>query len=180
MSHNLGRVVFDGRTFNESEGLDLASPGPPGGLRFVMLHFDNVNLTGAAKLTVELGYDTDVFTNSSGANFWSRPVDAAVTPIQIRITGGTGSARLMEFGTGEPSLTPGAAAGEPCGSQSNPDVFLHTSPYQDPFFETRLKCNNAFNFGRCSRWVLCHTPVYRAAFRWQVADSNLDDIGAAL
>lgn len=38
MSHNLGRVVADGRTFNETAGLDLIpSVGPLGGPRFVML-----------------------------------------------------------------------------------------------------------------------------------------------
>ena len=80
MSHNLGRVVADGRTFNQTTGLDLTpSPGPLGGPRFVILHFDNVNLTGAAKLTVELGYGTDVFTRNSGADFWSRPVDTSTS-----------------------------------------------------------------------------------------------------
>jgi hypothetical protein len=65
-----------------------------------------VNLTGAAKLTVELGYGTDVFTSGSGDNFWSRPVDTAVAPIQIRITGAP-AAQLLEFGAGEPSITLG-------------------------------------------------------------------------
>ncbi|MCU0601198.1 MAG: VWA domain-containing protein [Desulfobacterales bacterium] len=147
MSHNLGRVVSDGRTFNQTGGLDLTpSPGPLGGPRFVILHFDNVNLSGAAKLTVDLGYGTDVFNKNSGANFWSRPVDTSIAPIRIRIAGGTGSARLLEYGAGEPSVSPGTPAGQPCGSQSNPDPFLQTDPYQDPFFETRLKCNNAFDF----------------------------------
>ena len=44
-----------------------------------------MNLTGAAELTVELGYGTDVFSRSPGANFWSRPVDASTTPIRIRL-----------------------------------------------------------------------------------------------
>lgn len=98
MSHNLGRIVADGRTFNETAGLDfLPGPGPLGGPPFVMLHFDNVSLTGAARLTVDLGYGTDVFTASSGSSFWSRPANTlepdyvSHRPISIRITGGSGS-----------------------------------------------------------------------------------------
>jgi hypothetical protein len=147
MSHFLGPVVNDGRTFNQSTGLDFVPrAGALGGPRFVILHFDNVNLSGAAKLTVELGYGTDVFNASSGNDFWSRPIDTSVSPIQIRITGGNGSARLLEFGAGEPSVTPGQIPGTSLGSQSNPDVFLNTDPYQEPIFETRLKCNNAFDW----------------------------------
>ena len=146
MSHFLGPIVYDGRTFNQSSGIDFTPrPGLLGGPHFVLLHFDNVNLTGGAQLTVELGYGTDVFNKNSGSSFWSRPVDTAIAPVRIRITGGTGSARLLEFGAGEPSITPGNAPGTHVGSQSNPDVFLHGSPYTDPTFETRLKCNGAFD-----------------------------------
>jgi Trypsin-like peptidase domain/von Willebrand factor type A domain len=145
MTHNLGRLVHDGRTFNQTSGLDLVpSPGPLGGPHFVILHFDSVNLTGGAKLTVNLGYGTDVFNASSGSNFWSRPVDTSISPIAIRITGGTGSARLLEYGCGEPSITPGQTPGTLIGSQSNPDVFLHASLYQEPIYETRLECNPGF------------------------------------
>jgi hypothetical protein len=166
MSHNLGRVVSDGRTFSQTDGLDLTpSPGPLGGPRFVILHFVDVNLSGAAKLTVELGYGTDVFNKNSGASFWTRPADTSVAPIRIRITGGTGSARLLEFGAGEPSVSPGVAAGQPCGSQSNPDPFLQTNPYQDPFFETRLKCNNAFDFVNAA----CALPDVPDAIKNRVA-----------
>jgi hypothetical protein len=98
MSHFLGPVRHDGRTFNQSSGLDLVPPaGPLGGPRFVLLHFDSVNLSAGATLTVDLGFGTDVFNASSGPDFWSRPVDGAVNPIRIRITGSTGSARLLEF-----------------------------------------------------------------------------------
>src|SRR4051812_32882460 len=116
MSHFLGVVVHDGRTFNQSAGLDFTPrAGSLGGPHFVMLHFDNVSLSGAAQLTVELGYGTDVFNTSSGGDFWSRPVDTTVLPIAIRITGGTGSARLLEFGAGEPSVTPTIPINRPCG-----------------------------------------------------------------
>ena len=98
MTHNLGRVVPDGRTFNNTTGLDLIpGPGPLGDPRFVILHFDSVNLAVGARLEIPLGYGTDVFTRNSGTNFWSRPVDTSLTPIQIRITSGTGSARLLEY-----------------------------------------------------------------------------------
>lgn len=145
MTHYLGRLVPDGRSFDHNSGLDLnPSPGPLGGPRFVMLHFDTVSLSGGAKLEVDLGYATDIFNSSSGDRFWSRPADAATAPIEIRITGGTGSAVLREYGSGEPSVTPGNMPGTNTGSQSNPDPFLHTNPYQEPIYETRLECNPGF------------------------------------
>src|SRR5215211_2002029 len=145
MTHFLGRVVQDGRTVSSTAGLNLIpSPGPLGGPRFVMLHFDNVSLKGAARLVVELGYGTDVFTASSGPSFWSRPVDTRISPIPIRITGGSGSARLLEYGSGEPSVTPGFPPGTSTGSRSNCDPFLHTNPYDEPIYETRLECNPGF------------------------------------
>src|SRR5688500_8373318 len=121
MTHNLGRLVHDGRTFSNTSGLDLVPGlGPLGGPRFVLLHFDSVNFSVGAKLEVPLGYDKDVFTNSSGSNFWTRPIATAVSPIQIRITGGTGTARLLEYGSGEPSIPPGQTPGTPEGSRTNP------------------------------------------------------------
>jgi hypothetical protein len=145
MTHNLGRVVVDGRTFDHTNGLDLVpSPGPLGGPLFVILNFDSVNLSSGAQLTVNLGYGTDVFTSGSGSNLWTRPVDTSIGTIHIRITGGNGSARLVKYGSGEPAIPPGQMPGTSVGSRSNPDVFLQTSPYQDPIFETRLECNPGF------------------------------------
>jgi hypothetical protein len=166
MSHFLGPVRPDGRTVTHSSGLDLVPPsGPLGGPRFVILHFDSVSLSAGATLTVDLGYGTDVFNASSGPDFWSRPVDGAVSPIRIRITGGTGSARLLEFGSGEPRVTPGQTAGTPVGSQTNPDPFLHTDPYQEPIFETRLECNPGFAW----RQAACSLPTVPTAVRDRVA-----------
>ncbi len=166
MSHNLGRVVADGRTFNQAAGLDFVpGPGPLGGPRFVILHFDSVHLTGGAKLTVNLGYGTDVFTSSSGPGFWSRPVDTSLSPIPIRITGGTGSARLLEFGSGEPSIPPGQTPGTSLGSRSNPDPFLQTDPYQEPTYETRLECNPGFAW----RNAACSLPSIPDPVRERVA-----------
>jgi hypothetical protein len=117
-----------------------------------MLHFDNVELGPGARLAVPLGYDTDVFTASSGRGFWTRPIDIATAPIQVRITGGNGVARLHEFASGERDEPPGHPAGTPTGSLTNPDVFLADSPYVEPIYETRLECNPGFAWrnGACS------------------------------
>lgn len=147
MTHRTGRVINDGRTVTQASGVDVdPSDGPFGPVRFVMLHFDNVTLAGGARLIVPLGYGTDIFTSSSGNSFWSRPIDAATLPVQIVITGGDGSARLRQVGIGEPDVPPGRMPGTEQGSLTNPDVFLHTSPYQEPTYETRLKCNGAFDW----------------------------------
>ena len=47
----------------------------PTGTKFVMLHFQNVNLPGTNRLEVDLGYDTDVFTSADGGTFWTRPIN---------------------------------------------------------------------------------------------------------
>lgn len=166
MTHRLGRVVADGRTVTQSSGIDLTpAAGPHGPVRFVMLHFDSVNLSAGAKLSVPLGYDTDVFTSNSGSSFWSRPVDTATLPIQIRITGGNGSARLPEFGSGEPDVPPGQTPGTSIGSLTDPDVFLHTSPYEEPTYETRLECNPGFAW----RNAACSLPPISDSVRNRVA-----------
>lgn len=151
MTHYLGSLVPEVHTVNETTGLDFTPrTGPLGGPRFVILHFDSVALSPGAKLTVDLGYAVDEFTADSGSSFWSRPANTrepdgtTSRPIAIRITGGTGTARLFEFGTGEPSVTPGHMPGTSTGSQSNCDPFLHTNPYEEPIFETRLECNPGF------------------------------------
>ncbi|GAA5073792.1 trypsin-like peptidase domain-containing protein [Lysobacter panacisoli] len=152
MTHALGRVVADGRTFTHAAPLSLnPGPGPLGGPRFVFLHFDSVVLNGGARLEVDLGYDTDVFTAASGSDFWSRPISGATSPITMRIVGGTGSARLLEFGSGEPTQTANPP-GTSIGSRSNPDPFLITNPYQEPIYETRLECHPGFTWrnARCS------------------------------
>lgn len=165
MTHVLGRVVADGRTFNQTNGLNLLpSPGPLGGPRFVLLHFDSVNLNAGARLEVALGYDTDVFNAASGSDFWSRPVSGSISPISMRIVGGTGSARLVEYGSGEPSITPGNVPGTSVGSQSNPDPFLITNPYQEPIYETRLECHPGFAWQNAR----CALPVVPDAVREKV------------
>ncbi len=165
MTHALGRVVADGRTFNQTSTLNLVpSPGPLGGPRFVFLHFDSVSLSGGARLEVALGYDTDVFTAASGGEFWSRPADPSLGPVAIRITGGTGSARLVEYGSGEPTITPGQTPGTSIGSRSNPDPFLQTDPFQEPIYETRLECTPGFAW----RNARCALPTVPDAIRDKV------------
>src|SRR5258705_171060 len=166
MTHRLDRVVAASRTLTQASGIDLTpAAGPHGPVRFVMLHFDNVSLSGGAQLTVPLGYDTDVFNASSGSAFWSRPVDTATLPIAIRISGGTGSARLLEFGSGEPDVPPGQTPGTSIGSLTDPDVFLHTSPYVEPTYETRLECNPGFAW----RNAACNLPPITDAVHQRVA-----------
>lgn len=145
MTHRLGRVVTDGRTVDQTNGIDLTpTAGPHGPVRFVMLNFDNVALSPGAELRVDLGYGTDTFTSNSGPSFWTRPVDTATLPVKIRIVGGNGSAILRKFGSGEPDIPPGQTPGTSVGSLTNPDVFLHDSTYQEPIYETRLECNPGF------------------------------------
>ena len=101
MTHYLGPLVPEVHTVNETTGLDFTPrTGPLGGPRFVILHFDSVALSPGAKLTVDLGYAVDEFTADSGSSFWSRPANtrepdgSTSRPIAIRITGGTGTARI--------------------------------------------------------------------------------------
>ena len=166
MTHRLGRVVADGHQLPKPRGIDLTPvAGPHGPVRFVMLHFDSVSLSGAAQLVVPLGYATDVFNASSGSTFWSRPVDISVLPIAIRISGGSGSARLLEFGSGEPDVPPGQTPGTTVGSLTDPDVFLQTSPYVEPTYETRLECNPGFAW----RNSACSLPPVPDLVRERVA-----------
>lgn len=160
MTHTLGRIVSYGLPFTGSHDL-YPSPGPLGGPRFVILHFDNVRIPAGHYLEVPLGYGKDrFFTDIRPGNFWSRPVDTSSTPIRIQIkeiivhphpssdtpsssdtpplTAGT--ARLLRYGSGEPTVTPNHQPGTPYGSKSNPDPFLHTDPYEEPIYETRLMC----------------------------------------
>lgn len=163
MSHNLGPIVPDGRTLTQAAGIDLSFSAP---VRFVILHFDQVNLGAGARLEVPLGYDTDVFTASSGASVWTRPIDTSIGTIAVRIVGGSGSARLFELLRAQPTTV--GTPGQPCGSRSNPDVFLHTSPYAEPTFESRLECNTGFAW----RNAACGLPGIPDAARSGVAGAT--------
>jgi hypothetical protein len=145
MTHNLGRVVRVNQTITDGAGFDFVpGSGPHGGPRFVILHFDNVNLHAGATLTINLGYGVDAFGAGAGSSFWSRPADTSFGPIAIRITGGSGTAHLDKYGSGEPAIPTGQTPGTSIGSLSNPDPFLQTDPYMEPIYETRLECNPGF------------------------------------
>lgn len=147
MTHSLGRLEPDGGIVNEFSGIDLIPPtGTEGNPRYVILFFDNVNLSPGATLTVDLGYGFDQFSHGAGSSFWTRPANTydtssdppTVRPIPIRINGGPGSARLLHYGLAESVRT-----GSPPGDEenlTNPDPFFHTEPYQEPIYETRLEC----------------------------------------
>ncbi len=149
MSHMIGRAVALGTRVGPDATPPTApgvwelpvTPGPAlsGGLpRFVILHFTNMSFPTGSRLEVDVGYGTDVF--DSGAEGWTRPIDPAGGPIAVRYRGSgtTGGATLAEYWSGEPTRT--GNPGDSVGSLTNPDVFLHTSPYVEPTYETRLKC----------------------------------------
>jgi hypothetical protein len=104
-----------------------------------MLHFQNVNLPGANRLEVDLGYDTDVFTSADGGSFWTRPINVRAfasgnVPVRYITSGATaGSAQIDRYGRGERHA---GEAGHP--SFSNSDPFLpdpvYTEPTYDPFW----------------------------------------------
>lgn len=55
--------------------LNFAHAPAPGGTKLLILHFQNVSLSAANRLEVDLGYGTDVFTSADGPSFWTRPVN---------------------------------------------------------------------------------------------------------
>lgn len=152
MSHNVGRVVPLGTRIGPDSGAPATVPGmwqfdftpgpaPLGGSpRFVMLHFNAMSFPGSARLEVDLRYDTDRFDATDGADAWSRPIDPLPGPIAIRYfgSGPSGGVTLAEYGSGEPTIT--GTPGTFVGSRTNPDIFLHTNPYVEPIYETRLQC----------------------------------------
>ena len=119
--------------------LDFAHAPAPGGTKLVMLHFRNVNLPGANRLEVDLGYDTDVFTAADGGTFWTRPVNVhafagGTIPVRYIAAGApAGGAQIDRYGRGERH---NGGPGHP--SFSNSDPFLpdavYTEPTYDPFW----------------------------------------------
>jgi Trypsin-like peptidase domain/von Willebrand factor type A domain len=118
-------------------------PAPaPGGTKLVILHFQNVNLPGANRLEVDLGYGTDVFTAADGAAFWTRPVNiyklaGGLVPIRYIAAGAAaGSAQLDRYGRGEqlPATEPGH------NSITNSDPFLKDQHYTEPKYDDFWIC----------------------------------------
>jgi len=142
MTHTIGRIVpvTAGGQVTAGSPLsftphDAVAGGPP---RFVMLHFRDVSLASGSKLTVQLGYGVDEFTSDSPSHVWTRPIDPKLGPIVAEVVG-SGSARLDEYGSGEPTGS-GNPPGTATGSLTNADLFFHTDPYEEPIYETRLEC----------------------------------------
>src|ERR1700730_3190208 len=160
MSHRIGRLVPKGQRIGPDSGLPFSTPGGwiydlavgpalvGGSASFVMLHFSGAVFGPGAVVKVDLGYDVDLFTAALGAEFWTRPLDPVRFGQSVRVTfsGTLGGVTLVEYGSGEPidSNEFPYNPGEFEGSHSDPDVFLHNSPYVEPVYETRLKCHNPF------------------------------------
>lgn len=108
----------------------------PSGTKFVILHFINVDLPPGNRLEVDLGYDTDVFTNADGGQFWTRPVNVATigggTAVPIRyVAAGTtsGIAHVDRYARGE-NLQSYESGHD---SLTNCDPFL-PGPWVEPVF----------------------------------------------
>jgi hypothetical protein len=116
-------------------------PPPPGGTKFIILHFQGLNLPANNRVEIELGYDKDVVTASSDFEFWSRPIDpSAFVNGKVRISyitngAATGGVTLDRFGRGERHDGDGDPA-----SNSNCDPFLRDANYAEPTFNTSLFC----------------------------------------
>lgn len=156
MSHNIGRVVTippviigpGGPLGSTSPGVweytFVPQPAATGGSpRFVILHLTAMNLPSGARVEVPLGYATEVYT--SGTDVWTRPIDTAA-PIKVRFitSGSSGSVTLAEYGSGEPYTTTHPQSW--LTNTTNPDLFLHASPYVEPTYHTWLECGGAFNW----------------------------------
>ena len=124
-------------------------PGPPpaGGIKFIIVHLQELNITGNNRVEIDLGYDKDVITATTDFDFWSRPVNLSAFPsgkVPIRyITAGvaTGGATLDRFGRGERH----DGDGDPT-SNSNCDPFLLDANYAEPTFNTSLFCSTPPDF----------------------------------
>jgi hypothetical protein len=109
------------------------------------LHFAGVTLNAGDILEVPLGNgDTDVFTTTSGSDFWTRPIKGGTVAIRF-VDGGSGAGRapLTEYGRGEGIINNGINGGAdlnttPPGGNANGDVFMLDTPYVDPPFFSPL------------------------------------------
>jgi hypothetical protein len=124
-------------------------PGPPpaGGIKFIIVHLQSLNITGNNRVEIDLGYDKDVITATTDFDFWSRPVNLSAFPsgkVPIRyITSGVaaGGVTLDRFARGERH----DGDGDPT-SNSNCDPFLLDANYAEPTFNTSLFCTTPPDF----------------------------------
>jgi hypothetical protein len=114
---------------------------PPGGIKFVLLHFSSAVIPAGSRLEVDLGYDTDVFTSADGPDFWTRPANVRVFPdgrVPIRFIPGatpTGGVRLVAYGRGERH-----AGDQDPTAYSNSDPFLIDTPYTEAKYDPTWFC----------------------------------------
>src|SRR5882672_2868002 len=136
MSHIVGTVQVLGAPMNIAAGTTLFNPAQaPGGTKFLLLHFQNLNFHAGDQLAIDLGYDTDVFTAADGPDFWTRPINVYAFPAGVSITyTGTGNVQLDQYGRGERHL---GEPSQPMPSFSNCDPFYqaaYVEPQYDPFW----------------------------------------------
>ncbi len=157
MSHITGSVIIlpapqgIGPDFGSSNFPFVPAPAsppvtPPGGIKFVLLHFTNANFPANNRLEVDLGYGTDIFTAADGPDFWTRPINIRALPgeqASIRyITDGAanGGVRLVAYGRGERHEEEPAAGHD---SYSNSDPFLVNGAFTEPQYDPFWLCNPA-------------------------------------
>lgn len=125
--------------------------------KFVMLHLVGTALGVADRVEVDLGYDMDVYTPAWGPDFWTRPVRGTlpVTVRYLRTGSGGGHVTLDAYGRGEALKLGGADA--TAGGNANADVFLLTSPYDEPTYHY---AGGMFPPGSAPTWenVACLPP----------------------
>ncbi|MGH9722485.1 MAG: trypsin-like peptidase domain-containing protein [Bryobacteraceae bacterium] len=190
MSHRLGsvlaasplQIVGPGNGTQVSPGrwkVTFSPPAAPGGTKFLMLHFTAAALGAGDRLEVDLIYDTDVFTNASGPDFWSRPIKGnSVDIFFVDGGGGAGQATLSQFGRGEGLQNNGAA-------NTNADVFLIDSPYQEPtFFNSAGVCpggaSPSWENADCLPAGLMRDVARSVGMFIEASGSNLSSCSAAL
>lgn len=119
--------------------------------RFVILHLTALDLPGASRVEIDLGYGQDVFTAGPETDVWTRPIDPNGGPIRIRFVGTApnGGVTLAEYGSGEPWTTTYPTTPNDLtylNSVTNADLFLHTDPYAEPTYQTWLRCGGTFDW----------------------------------
>jgi hypothetical protein len=141
-THILGPVISSPATvigpssglaasFGSTWQLTFSPPAAPGGTKFLLLHFTAASFPGSNRLEIDLGYDVDEFDASSGATFWSRPIEGNAVTIRYIDDGvgpPSGGVTLSEYGRGQ-GLQGGGEI------NANADFFLIDASYDDPTYQ---------------------------------------------
>ncbi|MEX3944868.1 trypsin-like peptidase domain-containing protein [Paraburkholderia sp. BR10937] len=149
MSHITGTVQVLGAPLIIGPGVTVFNPPAspaPGGTKYLVLHFQNLNFQPGDELQINLGYDVDRFTAADGPSFWTRPVNVYAFPAGVQITyvaagPGTGSVQLDQYGRGERHQ---GESGHP--SFSNCDPFYQPPAYEEPTYDPFWYCANPPNW----------------------------------